>query len=284
VTGAVLVTGASSGIGAAIVRELALRGCVVFGTIRRAQDAAGVAALGATPVTMDVTDAGAIATARADIERALAGRPLAGLVNNAGIPVAGPLELLPLAELRRCLEVNVIGVVAVTQAFLPLLKRAHGRIVNISSVSGRAALPFMGPYAGSKFALEGLSDSLRRELLPFGVDVIVVQPGSVQSKIWDKVEAMDLSPYRGTRYGPALERFRDQALRGARRAPSPDGVARAVAKALTARRPPTRMLVTDYALLTRLMFGLPDRWIDWLIGRTVWGKAGKGERGKGTRG
>ncbi len=278
-TGAVLVTGASSGIGAAIARELARRGVVVFGTIRRPQDAAGLAKLGATPVTMDVTDAAAIAAARAEVERTLAGRPLSGLVNNAGIPVAGPLELLPLAELRRILEVNVVGVVAVTQAFLPLLKQAHGRIVNISSVSGRAALPFMGPYAASKFALEGLSDSLRRELLPFGVDVIVVQPGSVQSKIWDKVEAMDLSPYRATPYGPALERFRDQALRGARRAPSADGVARAVAKALAARRPPTRILVTDYALLTRLMFGLPDRWMDWLIGRTVW----KRDEGRGTR-
>ncbi len=280
-TGAVLVTGASSGIGAAIARELARRGVVVFGTIRRPQDAAGLAKLGATPVTMDVTDAAAIAKAQAEVERALAGRPLSGLVNNAGIPVAGPLELLPLAELRRILEVNVVGVVAVTQAFLPLLKQAHGRIVNISSVSGRAALPFMGPYAASKFALEGLSDSLRRELLPFGVDVIVVQPGSVQSKIWDKVEAMDLSPYRGTPYGPALERFRDQALRGARRAPSPDGVARAVAKALTARRPPTRILVTDYALLTRLMFGLPDRWMDWLVGRAVWRKTR--ETGSGRR-
>src|SRR5947209_16873980 len=136
---------------------------------------------------MDVTDTASITRVRGEVERALGTTPLIALVNNAGIPAAGPLELLPLDELRRVLEVNLIGVVAVTQAFLPLLKRARGRIVNISSVSGRVAMPFMGPYAASKFALEAVSDSLRRELLPFGVDVIVVEPGSVQSRIWDKV-------------------------------------------------------------------------------------------------
>ena len=161
---AVLVTGASSGIGRAVAGELVRRGFTVFGTIRRRDDAPALAALGATPVTLDVTDAATIAAARAQLERALAGQPLVGLVNNAGIPAAGPLELLPLDELRRVFEVNVVGVVAVTQAFLPLLKVARGRIVNISSLAGRAALPFLGPYAASKFALEAISDSLRREL------------------------------------------------------------------------------------------------------------------------
>ena len=269
-TRSVLVTGTSSGIGAVVARELARQGFGVFGTVRRAEDAAAVTAYGATPVLMDVTDAASIAAARSQVERALGPGSLAGLVNNAGIAGAGPLELIPLEEFRRVLEVNLIGVLAVTQAFLPLLKAARGRIVNVSSVSGRGALPFMGPYAASKFALEGMSDSLRRELLPFGVRVIVIEPGSVQSRIWDKVAAMDLGRYRATAYGPVLERFRDAALRGAKRAPPADIVARAVARALTARRPPVRMLVSEHPIIDRLLLRLPDRLLDWLIVRSVW--------------
>jgi len=223
----VLVTGASSGIGAAIARELSLRGFRVFGTVRRAEDEASLRAAGVTPVRMDVTDQASIARARVDVLRLLDGGPLVGLVNNAGIPAAGPLELVPLEELRRVLEVNLVGVVAVTQAFLPQLKAARGRIVNVSSIAGRLALPFMGPYAASKFALEAISDSLRRELLPFGVTVIVVQPGSIQSNIWNKVEAMDLSRYRGSPYEGALTRFRELALRSGEAAPPPVRVARA---------------------------------------------------------
>ena len=272
---AVLVTGASSGIGRAVAGELVRRGFTVFGTIRRRDDAAALAALGATPVTLDVTDAATIAAARAQLEHALAGQPLAGLVNNAGIPAAGPLELLPLDELRRVFEVNVVGVVAVTQAFLPLLKAARGRIVNISSLAGRAALPFLGPYAASKFALEAISDSLRRELWPFGIEVIVIEPGNIQSKIWDKVEAMDLTRYRGTPYEAVLARFRDRALRDGRAAPPADLVARAVRRALTARRPPTRIVVSAHPWLERLAVGLPDRWLDRLMRWTVWGTTGK---------
>src|SRR5438309_4334653 len=272
----VVVTGASSGIGAAIARDLAARSFRVFGTVRREQDGAPLEAARVTPVLMDVTDAASIARARDEVSRALAGAPLAGLVNNAGIPSAGPLELVSLDQLRHVLEVNLVGAVAVTQVFLPLLKAARGRIVNISSVAGRGALPFMGPYAASKFALEGASDSLRRELLPFGVRVIVVQPGSVQSRIWEKVERWDLSRYRGTPYERVLERFRDLALRSGQRGLPAERVAHAVAKALTARRPPLRILVVDSALGYRLMELLPDRLMDWLIERVLWKKAGSG--------
>src|SRR5216117_3172488 len=223
----VVVTGASTGIGAAIARDLSGRGFRVFGTVRRAEDEAALERAGVTAVRMDVTDPASIARAREQVERALAGAPLQGLVNNAGIPAAGPLELFPLDELRQVLEVNLIGALAVTQAFLPLLKASRGRIVNMSSIAGLGALPFMGPYAASKFALEAMSDSLRRELLPFGVRVIVIEPGSVQSRIWDKVAAMDLDRYRATTYGPVLERFRDAALRGAKQAPPAEMVARA---------------------------------------------------------
>src|SRR3989449_111454 len=186
-------------------------------------------------VRMDVTDTASIMRARGEVERALGATPLIPLVNNAGIPAAGPLELFPLDELRRVLDVNLIGVVAVTQAFLPLLKASRGRIVNISSVAGRGALPFLGPYAASKSGLEAISDSLRRELLPFGVRVIVIEPGSFKTAIWSKVEAMDLRRYAGTPYESVLDRFRRAVLRGAERAPPPDKVVRAVERAQIGR-------------------------------------------------
>jgi NAD(P)-dependent dehydrogenase (short-subunit alcohol dehydrogenase family) len=268
VSGTVLVTGASSGIGAAIARHLAGRGFRVFGTVRRPDDGAALErdGGGVTPLRMDVTDPASIARARDEVARAIDPSPLVGLVNNAGIPAAGPLELLPIDELRRVLEVNLIGAVAVTQAFLPLLKASHGRIVNITSVAGRAALPFMGPYAASKFGLEAISDSWRRELIPFGVKVIVIEPGSFQSRIWNKVEEMDLSRYRGTPYERVVERVRRGALTAAEHAPPPDKVVSAVERALTARRPPIRVVVAP-RFLTRVWLWLPDRWLDWVIAR-----------------
>lgn len=269
----VVVTGASTGIGAAVARDLAGRGFRVFGTVRRAEDAAALERDGVSPLRMDVTDAESIAQARLDVERALAGAPLAGLVNNAGMAAAGPLELLPLSELRAVLEVNLVGPVAVTQAFLPLLKASRGRIVNIGSVAGLSALPFMGPYAASKFALEAVSDSWRRELLPFGVAVIVIEPGSFRTAIWSKVEAMDVGRYAGSPYASVLDRFRRAALRGAERAPPPDKVVRAVRRALTAHRPPLRTIVTPHGWLDRLALWIPDRWLDRLIYRAVWQRA-----------
>ncbi len=265
-----VVTGASTGFGAAIARHLAGRGFRVFGTVRRAEDDAALERAGVSAVRMDVTDSTGIARAREQVERALAGAPLAGLVNNAGIPAAGPLELFPLDELRRVLEVNLVGAVAVTQAFLPLLKVSRGRIVNMSSVAGRGALPFLGPYAASKFGLEAISDSLRRELLPFGVKVIVIEPGTFKTAIWSKVEVMDLRRYAGTPYESVLDRFRRGALRGAEQAPPPDKVVRAVWRALTARRPPLRVIVTPHGWLDRVPMWLPDRWLDWLIYRVLW--------------
>ena len=276
----VVVTGASSGIGAAIAGDLVRRGYRVFGTVRHAGDRAILQSVGATPVLMDVTDGEAIARAAAEVQRGLSGAPLAGLVNNAGIAVAGPLSLLPLEQLRQVLEVNLIGVLAVTQAFIPLLRagRGGGRVINISSIAGRQALPFMGPYVASKFGLEGMSDSLRRELSLEGVHVVVIEPGSVQSKIWDKVETLDISRYRGSVYWPILERFRQAALRGAKRAPSAEIVARAVGRALEARRPPLRIVVAGQPILTRLMLRIPDRILDWLIARALRRMAARSER------
>jgi NAD(P)-dependent dehydrogenase (short-subunit alcohol dehydrogenase family) len=180
--GAVLVTGASSGIGEATASHLASLGFRVFAGVRKDEDAERLRER-VTPVKLDVVDEESIATARREVEEA-APDGLAGLVNNAGVSVSGPVEFIPLEELRRQLEVNVIGQVAVTQAFLPAIRRARGRIVNVSSVGGRVALPLMSPYNASKFALEAVSDSLRREVRQFGVHVAVVEPGAIRTRIW----------------------------------------------------------------------------------------------------
>src|SRR2546422_3371314 len=257
VNGGVVVTGASTGLGAAIVRHLAGKGFRVFGTVRRAEDEVALTRDGVTAVRMDVTDTASVRRAREQVDRALAGTPLAGLVNNAGIPAAGPLELFPLDELRHILDVNLIGAVAVTQAFLPRLKASRGRIVNISSVAGRGALPFLGPYAASKFGLEAISDSLRRELLPFGVKVIVIEPGTFKTAIWSKVEVMDLHRYAGTPYESVLDRFRRGALRGAEQAPPPDKGVRVVWRAPPPPPPPPRGVVTPPRRLRPVSVGVP---------------------------
>lgn len=269
--GGVVVTGASTGIGAATALGLVRHGFQVFGTVRRVADGEHLSAAGVTPVVMDVTDSGSIAAAHRAVVSGLAGQPLAGLVNNAGIQVAGPLEYLPLDDLRRVLEVNVVGVVAVTQAFLPELRQARGRIVNISSVSGRIALPFGGPYSASKFALEALSDSLRRELLPSGVRVVVIEPGSIATPIWQKVAQTDLARYRGTPYGQVLATARDHVVKGGERGLPASAVAEAVARALLAPRPPRRMLVVRHKLRTKLLQCLPDRLVDRAVSRRLWG-------------
>jgi len=268
----VVVTGASSGLGFAVAAELAREGFMTFGTVRRLEDGAALKAAGVAPVRMDVTDVSSIVAALRSVRDGLAGRPLYGLVNNAGIPAAGPLELMPLEELRHVLEVNLVGQVAVTQAFLPLLKACPGggRIVNMSSLAGRAAMPFLGPYAASKFALEAVSDALRRELAPTGVRVVVIEPGNMQSKIWDKVEQMDLSRYRGTPYERAMMHVRAQSLRGGRAAPPATLVASAVLRALSAARPPIRIVVSRHSWLDAIITRLPARLLDWLIGKTVW--------------
>jgi len=211
----VVITGVSTGIGHAAAKVLIDRGFRVFGSVRRAEDADRLTEEfgdAFAPLIFDVTDDAAIAEAAACVRGALAGETLAGLVNNAGIAVSGPLTELPVADYRRQLEVNLVGPFMVTQAFAPLLgtdsslSGARGRIVNISSVAGLRAMPFLGPYAASKFGLEGYSEALRREMLLYGIDVIVIGPGPVQTAIWDKAEEVDVSAYAASPYAPILER------------------------------------------------------------------------------
>ena len=206
----ILISGVSTGIGHCAARELCRRGYRVFGSIRDPLQAAPLKQeLGAhfVPVTFDVTDPDAIKAAMADIEKETNGTGLFGLVNNAGISLPGPLTSLSPDSLRQHFEVNVIGVLNMVQAALPLLRcqtpGPPGRIINISSLSGRIAYPFMGPYAASKHALEALSDSLRRELLVYGVDVIVVEPGAIDTPIWDKA-AHIRTAFSDTDYGPRV--------------------------------------------------------------------------------
>jgi NAD(P)-dependent dehydrogenase (short-subunit alcohol dehydrogenase family) len=265
-----VVTGASTGIGFDASRELAARGFQAFGTVRRQEDAAALERAGATPILLDVTDEASIRSGLERVSELLAGAPLLGLVNNAGVSCAGPVELLRLADFRRVFEVNVLGVVAVTQAFLPLLKQAKGRIVNISSVSGCVAPPFAAPYAASKFALEAISDCLRRELHPFGVDVVVIQPGNVDTPIWQKGAGQDISPARNTVYEPVLTRLKAQLGSMQRHAMPPSRVSRAIVQALSDPHPPSRILVAKSGFRQRMLRWLPDRFLDRRIAKRVW--------------
>ena len=265
----VVVTGASSGIGEACALRLAASGWHVYGGVRTPEDAEALQSRGIEPLELDVTNAAQIADAAETV-----GDSLDGLVDNAGIAIAAPLELVPLDELRRQLEVNVVGQVAVAQAFLPALRRAGGRIVLMGSIGGRSALPFLGPYAASKHALEGVADSLRVELRPWGIAVLIVEPASIRTSIWAKgaARADELRkefPIEGDElYAAAMANFRKVALA---RGPGadPDEVAKAVEHALTARRPKARYLVGRDARIRAWVERLPTRVRDRLLARVL---------------
>lgn len=267
----VLITGAGSGIGLATAGLLAARGFRVYGGVRRPEDAGALEALGVKPLFLDVTREEDLLRARERLE----GEGLYGLVANAGIAVAGPLELVPVSAFREALEVNVLGTFATVKAFLPLLRASRGRAVLMGSVSGLVALPLMGPYAASKFALEALADALRVELLPFGVKVALVEPGSVATPIWERslrrAEGYLEPPPPGTEgvYGRYLEVARRLAEGNARRGLPPERVAEAVYRALTEPRPKARYLVAHpvRARETRLLRLLPAPLRDRLVAR-----------------
>lgn len=264
-----LVTGASTGIGRATARAVAEAGFRSLGTVRSREDAAELREEGVLPVLMDVTRPESVEEARDTVEGALEGLPLHGLVNNAGVASAGPVELQPDEELRETLEVNLVGAARVTRAFLPLLREARGRIVNVSSVSALVPPPFLGAYAASKAGLEALSDSLRRELAPLGVEVCVVEPGSARTPIWEKMAGRSLDRYRGSPYERRLLTLRERALAGGERGLEPEVVARAVVELLTDPRPPARRVVASASLQYRVLPLLPDRWVDRLVARAL---------------
>jgi NAD(P)-dependent dehydrogenase (short-subunit alcohol dehydrogenase family) len=276
--GAVIVTGSSTGIGRACALELDRRGFAVFAGVRKEADAEALRAAGSDrlrPLIIDVTEPEQIAAAAGVVaEASPAG--LAGLVNNAGVGVGGPLELIPIDDFRRQIEVNLIGQIAVTQAFLPALRRARGRVVFLSSIGGLNANPYMSPYHASKFGIEAVGDSLRQEMRQFGVEVSLVEPGSVATPIWAKgKESADaiqdrLTPEDERLYGDKVARMGKVLEKvGARGAP-PEKVADAVARALTDKRPKTRYLVGGDARMTLLMRRvLPDRIRDRIVARAA---------------
>jgi NAD(P)-dependent dehydrogenase (short-subunit alcohol dehydrogenase family) len=270
--GAVLISGSSTGIGRACALRLDRAGFRVFAGVRNRGDAESLDAEGSErlePVILDVTDEGTIEATRERIEEVTGGR-LAGLVNNAGIVVGGPIETLDLDGLRRQLEVNLTGQVAVTQAFIPMIRSARGRIVLMASVGGRMSLPYLSPYHASKFGLEAVGDSLRMEMRQFGVNVSIIEPGSIATPFWGKetVESVlgEMSPQHRELYEGPAQAAAEAARKAEARGIPPDRVAKAVEHALTASRPKTRYLVgVDARIQATLRKWLPDRVFDRLI-------------------
>ncbi len=282
---AVVISGSSTGIGRASALALDREGFDVFAGVRRAEDGEALRAAGSArvvPLQLDVADPDSIAAATERVREATGGR-LAGLVNNAGVVVPGPVEAVALDELRRQLEVNVVGQVAVTQAFLPMIRAARGRVVLMSSIGGRVSLPHLSPYNASKHALEAIGDSLRQEMRQFGVEVAIVEPGSVATAFWGKGQAeapkarAAMGPELLELYGAELDRVEVAAGRIGAGGVAPEQVADAVVHALTAERPRTRYLVgADAKLQAALRKLVPDRVFDRLIAREMRGQARPG--------
>jgi NAD(P)-dependent dehydrogenase (short-subunit alcohol dehydrogenase family) len=273
-SGAVVITGASSGIGRACARMLDRHGFQVFAGVRKEQDAQSLAAEASerlTPLLIDVTDAASIAQAVARVQASVGAAGLAGLVNNAGIGVSGPIEYLPLDDLHMQFDVNVFGQIAVIQRFLPLLRQAGGRIVNIGSVGDRITIPFGGALCASKSALASLNDALRMELRPWGLHVCLIEPATIATPAADKVQAASealiaqLPPEGAQRYAGIFRAFTRRVVEQEAHGSSPEVVAAQVLRALTAARPRTRYLVgKNSTLLSVLAWLMPERLLDQL--------------------
>jgi NAD(P)-dependent dehydrogenase (short-subunit alcohol dehydrogenase family) len=268
----ILVTGASSGIGAATARELAQRGFHVLAGVRRDVDADALRAHGIEPHILDITVESDVAAIADRVARDPLGRPLRALINNAGIPINAPVETLPMAEWRRLFEVNLFGHVAMTQALLPALLDSAGTVVNISSVGGKVAMATYGPYAGTKFALEAVSDALRREVADFGVKVVVIEPGAVKTEMAERgiatLERLNagMTPAQLQRYGELTAAVSAQARSFTKAGVSAECAAKVVAKAATASRPRTRYTVgRDAAILVRLARVISDQLFDRIL-------------------
>lgn len=274
-TRSALITGASTGIGLASVEVLAGRGWRVFAGVRREEDAQRLAAIpGVTGLILDVTKPEQIATTVEAIRAQVGTDGLQGLVNNAGVAVSGPLEFLPIAELRRQMDVNFLGQVELTQACLPLLRAGRGRVINISSIGGRIVAPLLTPYSASKFALEAFSDGLRRELAPWKLPVVVIQAGSIDTPIWKK--SLDvaggmrdgLPAQARSLYGPMMERGQRSATRAAARGLPAADAGKLVARVLTLARPRPRYIIGRGTWLNIMLARvMPDQLLDWAVSK-----------------
>jgi NAD(P)-dependent dehydrogenase (short-subunit alcohol dehydrogenase family) len=274
----IVITGASTGIGWATAKVLIGRGFRVFGSVRKQADADRLKdEFGAnfTPLLFDVTDEAAVLAAARNVREALNGETLAGLVNNAGVAVAGPVFELSVDEFRRQMDINVIGPVIATQAFGPLLgsdptlKGPKGRIVMISSVAGKNGNPLMAPYCSSKHAVEGLSESLRRELMLYGIDVVIIAPGAVKTPIWSKAEQIDISAYQYSPYFPVLNRLMAFMTKLGETGLPAEQIGQVVHEALTAPRPKVRYQITPDPMRHLMSATLPKRAVDRIIGKRL---------------
>jgi NAD(P)-dependent dehydrogenase (short-subunit alcohol dehydrogenase family) len=274
----VVITGASTGIGWATAKLLLDRGFRVFGSVRKQADADRLKAQfgpNFSPLMFDVTDEAAVLAAAREVRTALNGETLAGLVNNAGIAVAGPVLELAADEFRHQMNVNVIGPIIATQAFGPLLgsdpslKGPKGRIVMISSVAGKNGNPLTAAYSASKHAIEGLSESLRREMMLFGIDVIIVAPGAVKTPIWSKAEEVDISAYKNSPFFPALGRIRKFMLQLGETGLPAEKIAEAIVEALTSAHPRVRYQLTADPMRHLMTAVLPKRMMDKIIAKRL---------------
>ena len=274
----VVITGASTGIGWAAAKLLLERGFRVFGSVRKQADAdrlKGEFGANFTPLIFDVTGEAAVLAAAREVRDALNGEALAGLVNNAGIAVAGPVLGLAADDFRRQMDVNLIGPIIATQAFGPLLgsdpsmKGPRGRVVMISSVAGKNGNPLNSAYCASKHAIEGFSESLRRELMLFGIDVIIVAPGAVKTPIWSKAEEVDFSAYKNSPYFPALEKARAFMLHLGSIGLPPEKIAEKIFEALTLPNPKVRYVITPDPMRHLVTSLLPKRMVDRIIAKRL---------------
>ncbi|MCH7954069.1 MAG: SDR family oxidoreductase [Chloroflexi bacterium] len=274
----VIITGASTGIGEACALRLDKAGWRVFAGVRKDADGERLRQKSSdrlTPVMLDVTDAQQIAAAKETVAAAVGETGLGGLVNNAGISVVGPLEFLTPEDLRFQLEVNVIAPMSMVQAFLGLIRAGQGRVVNIGSIAGKMATPFLGPYTASKHAMEALTDSLRQELRPWDIHVAIVEPGSIATPIWEKAQAgaddleKNLPEEAMALYGKAFSAMREAARKFEADGIPPDRVAKFVEHALTAKTPKTRYVVGFDAQVQRVITRFPDRIRDRLVAQQL---------------
>jgi NAD(P)-dependent dehydrogenase (short-subunit alcohol dehydrogenase family) len=280
--GGVFVSGSSSGIGEACALGLDARGYDVFAGVRNEEDGKSLcqkASERLQPVIVDITDPEQIKTAFETVRQALGEKPLVGLINNAGISVGGPLEFVPTDRLRYIMEVNLIGHISVSQLFISLLRKSQGRIINVGSVSGIFASPMMGPYCASKYAMEAISDVMRRELKPWNIKVSLLEPGIISTKIWEKASmqaehAIKEAPEELLHlYEPLIERIMKVAEESEKSAQSAEVVVKAVVHALTASRPKTRYRMGPKARFHKVMSWLPDNIQDRMIASFFnWGK------------
>lgn len=276
-SGGVVITGASTGIGEATALGLDRAGFRVFAGVRKPEDGERLKAQASERLRviepLDVTDSAQIAAAATTVAAELGSEPLRGLVNNAGVGAGGPLEALDLEDFRQSLEVNTLGAIAMAQAFIPMLRRSKGRIVNMTSIGGRVAQPFAGPYIASKFALEGVNDVMRLELIEWDIDVIAIEPGTISTPIWEKSAdaaakmLANMAPELRDLYGKRAQKFEKVLQRQNKRGAPPEKVAEAVEKALTAKRPSTRYLVGDARFLLAAKLVVPARLLDKLFFR-----------------